>query len=96
MNDLATLIAQIKKLSRNRRVVILLGGPIFTLKQYKASEFGAGAICTDAKDAVSMALSLIEQDWSTLAIQICDWSIAEVKKYREEQASKSNQLQLYD
>jgi methanogenic corrinoid protein MtbC1 len=62
MNDLATLIAQIKKLSRNRRVVILLGGPIFTLKQYKASDFGAGAICTDAKDAVSMALSLIEQD----------------------------------
>jgi methanogenic corrinoid protein MtbC1 len=62
MNDLATLIAQIKKLSRNRRVVILLGGPIFTLKQYKASDFGAGAICTDAKDAVSLALSLIEQD----------------------------------
>jgi methanogenic corrinoid protein MtbC1 len=62
MNDLATLIAQIKKLSRNRRVVILLGGPIFTLKQYKASDFGAGAICTDAKDAVSLALSLIDQD----------------------------------
>ncbi len=62
LNDLATLIAQIKKLSRNRRVVILLGGPIFTLKEYKASDFGAGAICTDAKEAVSAALSLIEQD----------------------------------
>jgi methanogenic corrinoid protein MtbC1 len=62
MNGLASLIAQIKKLSRNRRVAIILGGPIFTLQQYKSSDFGAGAICTDAKEATAIALSLIEQD----------------------------------
>lgn len=62
LTDLATLIAQIKKLSRNRRVSILLGGPIFTLKTYAATDFGVGAICTDAKLAVEIANDLIEQD----------------------------------
>jgi len=59
VKDLALLIAQIKKLSRNRHVVILLGGPIFGIESFKASDFGAGAICTDAREAVSMALALI-------------------------------------
>lgn len=60
LKDLAYLIAQIKKLSRNRNVVVLLGGPIFTIEDFKASEFGAAGICTDAREAVSMALQLIQ------------------------------------
>ena len=59
VKDLALLIAQIKKLSRNRSVVIMLGGPIFTIQNYKASEFGAAGICTDAREAVSMAIDLM-------------------------------------
>ena len=62
LNDLSVLIAQIKKLSRNPNVVILLGGPIFTIQSFKASDFGAEAICTDAKDAVEMTSSLIKND----------------------------------
>jgi len=59
IKELAFLITQIKKLSRNRNVVIMLGGPIFTLQNYKASEFGAAGICTDAREAVSMAIDLM-------------------------------------
>jgi methanogenic corrinoid protein MtbC1 len=60
IKELAFLIAQIKKLSRNRNVVIMLGGPIFTLQNFKAAEFGASGICTDAREAVSMALELMD------------------------------------
>ena len=59
IKELAFLIAQIKKLSRNRNVVIMLGGPIFTLQNFKAAEFGASGICTDAREAVKMATDLI-------------------------------------
>jgi len=59
IKELAFLIAQIKKLSRNRNVVIMLGGPIFTLQNFKAAEFGASGICTDAREAVKMAADLI-------------------------------------
>jgi hypothetical protein len=62
LKDLSVLIAQIKKLSRNPNAVVLLGGPIFTIQNFNASDFGADAICTDAKDAVEMTLSLIKND----------------------------------
>jgi methanogenic corrinoid protein MtbC1 len=62
LTDLAMLVAQIKRFSRNPRVAVLLGGPIFTIRDLKAIDFGAGAICTNAKDAVALALSLQHND----------------------------------
>lgn len=62
LKDLTKLISQIKKSSKNPRVAVLLGGPIFTLEEFNASDFGAGGICADAKDAVALAISLIPND----------------------------------
>jgi hypothetical protein len=41
---------------------VLLGGPIFTVRDFQASDFGVNGICTDAKDAVAMALASLPQD----------------------------------
>ena len=62
LTDLAMLVAQIKRFSRNPRVAVLLGGPIFTIRDLQANDFGAGAICTNAKEAVSLAMSLQHND----------------------------------
>lgn len=62
LTDLSTLVAQIKRFSRNPRVAVLLGGPIFTIRDLQAADFGAGGICTNAKEAVSLALSLQPND----------------------------------
>ena len=62
LTDLADLVDQIKQRSRNPRVVVLLGGPIFTVQILKASDFGAAGICFDAKEAVSLALALQPTD----------------------------------
>lgn len=62
LTDLADLVDQIKQRSRNPRVVVLLGGPIFTVENLQASDFGATGICVDAKEAVSLALSLQPTD----------------------------------
>ena len=62
LTDLADLVDQIKQRSRNPRVVVLLGGPIFTVQNLQASDFGATGICVDAKEAVSLALSLQPTD----------------------------------
>ena len=60
--DLADLVDQIKRFSRNPRLVVLLGGPIFTVQNFQASDFGASGICIDAKEAVSLALALQPTD----------------------------------
>ena len=62
LTDLADLVDQIKQRSRNPRVVVLLGGPIFTVQNLQASDFGATGICVDAKEAVSLALALQPTD----------------------------------
>ena len=62
LTDLADLVDQIKRFSRNPRVAILLGGPIFTVQNLQASDFGADGICVDAKEAVAFALSLQPTD----------------------------------
>jgi len=62
LTDLADLVDQIKQRSRNPRVVVLLGGPIFTVQNLQASDFGAAGICVDAKEAVSLALALQPTD----------------------------------
>jgi len=59
LTNLAELIDQFKSLSMNPRLGILLGGPIFAVKELRAIDFGADGICMNAKHAVSLALSLL-------------------------------------
>ena len=56
LGDLETLVTRIRKASQNTKVAILLGGPIFTIRHFDATEFGACEICTDPKVAVKLAL----------------------------------------
>ena len=56
LDGLETLVTGIRKASQNANVAILLGGPIFTLRHFNATEFGACEICTDPKVAVKLAL----------------------------------------
>lgn len=60
--DLSSLIDRIKKSSRNPNLPVMLGGPIFTIQHHNPSEFGAAAICIDAKEAVNLARSLLLND----------------------------------
>ena len=62
LNSLADLIKQFKSLSLNPRVAVLLGGPIFALKESFAIDFGADDICVNAKHAVGVAESLLPND----------------------------------
>ena len=59
---LADLIHQFKNLSLNPRMVVMLGGPIFSAKKLAAKDFGANGICDNAKHAVGLAASLLPID----------------------------------
>ncbi len=56
---LPALIGKLKAASRNPAMPVLLGGPVFTLSPQQAERFGAQAICTDAREAVATAHSLV-------------------------------------
>jgi len=62
LTNLADLIDQLKRLSLNPRLAVLLGGPIFSFKELLASHFGADDICVNAKHAVCLATSLLPKD----------------------------------
>ena len=62
LTNLADLIDQLKRLSLNPRLAVLLGGPIFSFKELLASHFGADAICVNAKHAVCLATLLLPKD----------------------------------
>jgi methanogenic corrinoid protein MtbC1 len=52
--QLKKLIANFRKNSGNPHVRIMLGGPIFTIQDHTAEQFGADAISTDAIEAVAL------------------------------------------
>ena len=62
LTGLADLIDQFKSLSLNPRMVVMLGGPIFSAKKLDAKDFGAHGICDNAKHAVGLAVSLLPID----------------------------------
>ena len=62
LTGLADLIDQLKSLSLNPRMVVMLGGPIFSAKKLDANDFGAHGICDNAKHAVGLAVSLLPID----------------------------------
>ena len=62
LTDLDGLVAKIRHSSRNPRLSVLLGGPVFTLRDFQTIDFGVDGICTDAKDAVAMALASLPKN----------------------------------
>ena len=62
LTGLADLIDQFKSLSLNPRMVVMLGGHIFSAKKLDANDFGANGICDNAKHAVDLAASLLPID----------------------------------
>jgi methylmalonyl-CoA mutase cobalamin-binding domain/chain len=62
LTTVADLINQFKSSSLNPRVAVVLGGPIFALKESRAIDFGADDICVNAKHAVGVAESLLPND----------------------------------
>jgi len=59
LTTLGQLVDEMKKGSRNPNTKVMLGGPIFTIEEHTATEFGADAICTDAKKTVEIAASIL-------------------------------------
>lgn len=58
---LRALVGKLKAASRNPSTPILLGGPVFMLGPQRAERYGAQAICLDAREAVTTALSLVSR-----------------------------------
>jgi methanogenic corrinoid protein MtbC1 len=56
---LPALVGELRGWSKNPAVPVLLGGPIFSLHRLDAAQFGAQAVCTDARDCVPLSQSLL-------------------------------------
>lgn len=59
LRGLPELVKNLKAASRNPVTPILLGGPVFGLREHRAESFGAQAICLDARESVRLALSVL-------------------------------------
>lgn len=56
--DLPSLVGRLRRASRNADAPVLLGGPVFTARDFDADAFGAQAICRDAREAMKLAAQL--------------------------------------
>lgn len=56
---LPELVKKLKTASRNPATPVLLGGPVFGLREHRAESFGAQAICLDARESVRLGLSVL-------------------------------------
>lgn len=56
---LPALVRKLRAGSGNPKVRVVLGGPIFLLRKYEPTEFGADAISTDAREAVVVVKQLV-------------------------------------
>ena len=56
---LPTLIAELHKSSCNPGAPVLLGGPVFVSRNLQAEQFGAQAICLDARESLDAAARLV-------------------------------------
>ncbi len=57
--DLPALVGTLRAASRNPQPPVMLGGPVFLLNELDAAQFGAQAICRDARESLGMAASLV-------------------------------------
>ncbi|MFC3146280.1 cobalamin B12-binding domain-containing protein [Piscinibacterium candidicorallinum] len=60
LRALPRLVADLRAASRNPGCAVLLGGPVFGLRPMDAAQFGAHAICLDARESVGLAQSLAD------------------------------------
>ncbi|HET7774274.1 MAG TPA: cobalamin-dependent protein [Burkholderiaceae bacterium] len=60
LRTLPRLVADLRAASRNPGCAVLLGGPVFGLRPMEAEQFGAHAICLDARESVGLAQSLAD------------------------------------
>jgi MerR family transcriptional regulator, light-induced transcriptional regulator len=56
---LPALVAGLRQASKNAAVPVLLGGPIFSLRELGATPFGAQAVCVDARLCVAISEALL-------------------------------------
>lgn len=59
MEELAALIAAVRRASRNRSIAVLVGGPAFLRHAHRAFGIGADATAADAAEAVRQASALL-------------------------------------
>jgi MerR family transcriptional regulator, light-induced transcriptional regulator len=58
-DELAELIADLRDTSKNKNLFVMLGGPVFSLGEAKASDYGADAICSDPDASIRLASSAV-------------------------------------
>jgi len=54
-NSLASAIAEVRQVSQNRTIVVMVGGVMFSRQPHLVAEVGADALASDAQDAVRKA-----------------------------------------
>lgn len=59
--DLPSLVSTLRLASRNPQPPVLLGGPVFLAIHQVAADFGAQAICRDARESLNLAASLVQR-----------------------------------
>lgn len=59
--DLPDVVGRLRAASRNPQVPVMLGGPVFLMRDLNAEQFGAQAVCLDARESLNMAQTLVER-----------------------------------
>lgn len=58
LDGLGALVGRLRKASRSPLPPVMLGGPVFFQRPLLAAQFGAQAICLDARESISLANAL--------------------------------------
>jgi len=58
-DGLAELIGDLRAVSRNKNLFVMLGGPVFCFDDPKVSDYGADAICSDPDTSIRLASSAV-------------------------------------
>lgn len=58
---LPSLVGALRAASRNPQPPVLLGGPVFLHNELQAADFGAQAICRDARESLVLAAGLVRR-----------------------------------
>jgi hypothetical protein len=61
LTDLPDLVGRLRAASRNPLVPVMLGGPVFLMRNLSAEQFGAQAVCLDARESLNIAQALVDR-----------------------------------
>lgn len=59
LTELPGLVGRLRAASRNPSVPVMLGGPVFLMRDVTAEQFGAQAVCLDARESIGIATALV-------------------------------------